>query len=135
IWESTSQLGRAADQLRRRRCEPWNRPTASIDDHEAAMKPVASAVILGFESALLGASIPHEKVAEYVSRDPQKYIGFAGIDPTAGNPVKSLERAVQLGLRGVCISPAAQGFHPAATRAMELFEACEAQNLPVFVEP
>lgn len=134
VWESSEQLGQAVESLRRRRDEPWNRPCASVDEHDAAMEPVANAVILGFESQLLGASIPHEKVAEYVARDPARYLGFAGIDPTAGHCEQSLERAINLGLTGVVISPGAQGVHPSDTRAMALYEACQEKRLPVLVE-
>jgi predicted TIM-barrel fold metal-dependent hydrolase len=135
IWESADQLGQAvSEQLRRHHREPWDRPTASIAAHDQAMTPVDHAIILGLHSELLQARIDHEKVAEYVQRDPGSYIGFAGIDPTAGRPVESLERAVGLGLEGVVLSPAAQGFHPSDTRAMPLYEACESRGLPILVE-
>lgn len=134
IWESTEQLGGIADHLRRRCIEPWERPRASATDHEEAMKPVNNALVLGLESRLLRASIPAEKVAQYVSQQPDKAVGFAGIDPTAGHPVRQLDRALQLGLRGVVLSPAAQGFHPADTRAMALYEACQARRVPIIFE-
>ncbi|MFW6060990.1 MAG: amidohydrolase family protein [Phycisphaeraceae bacterium] len=134
IWESTEQLGRMAEALRRRPADPWARPAASAQEHAAAMAPVAEAFVLGFESQLVEASIPKEKVARYVSQQPDKFIGFAGIDPTVGHPVEELDEAFELGLRGVTVSPVAQGFHPADTRAMELFEACEKRGVPVFVE-
>lgn len=135
IWESTEQLGPAVqDQMRRRRTVPWQHPTASTETHDEAMEAVQDAVILGFESAYLGASIPHEKVAEYVARNPGRYHGFAGIDPTVGKPIESLERGLELGLVGVTVSPAAQGFHPADTRAMDLYEACEARGVPIYFE-
>lgn len=134
IWDSTEQLGRMAEALRRRPADPWARPAASADEHAAAMQPVAEAFVLGFESQLVEASIPKEKVARYVAQDPDRFIGFAGIDPTVGKPVEELDAAMELGLRGVTVSPVAQGFHPADTRAMELFEACEQRGVPVFVE-
>lgn len=135
IWETTEQLGPAIEaQMRRRRGEPWHHQAASTDTHDAAMAPVGNAVILGFESKLLGACIPHEKVAQYVGRNPKRYVGFAGIDPTAGGAVASLERALELGLLGVTISPSAQGFHPSDTRAMALYEACQDHGVPMFVE-
>lgn len=135
IWESTAQLGAAVEeQMRRRRGEPWERPAASTDLHDEAMARVERAVILGFESRHLDASISHEKVAEYVQRRPDRYLGFMGIDPTAGKPIASLERGLELGLVGVTISPSAQGFHPTDTRAMDLYEACEERGVPLFFE-
>ena len=35
---------------------------------------------------------------------------------------------------GITVSPAAQGFHPAHTRAMPVYEFCAGKGLPVFVE-
>ena len=135
IWESADQLGQAvSEQLRRHYQQPWDRPTASLTAHDQAMAPVDHAIILGLHSELLGARIDHEKVAEYVRRDPGSYIGFAGIDPTAGDVIASLQRAVELGLEGVVISPAAQGFHPADSRAEPLYAACEKRGLPILVE-
>ncbi len=135
IWESAEQLGPSVEaQMRRRRGEPWHRPAASTDSHDQAMSPVGNAVILGFASQALAARIPHEKVAQYVARNPKRYVGFGGIDPTADDPVASLETALGLGLLGVTVSPSAQGFHPADTRAMTLYEACEAKGVPVFIE-
>lgn len=134
IWDSTEQLGRMAEALRRRPAEPWARPVASAEEHARAMSPVTEALVLGFESRLVDASIPNEKIAEYVRRDPAKLVGFASIDPTVGGAVRKLEEALALGLSGVNLSPVAQGFHPADTRAMELFEACADKGVPVFVE-
>ncbi|WP_432799506.1 amidohydrolase family protein [Poriferisphaera sp. WC338] len=135
IWESTEQLGPAiSQQMRRRHITPWDKPAPSSDAHAEAMAKVETAIVLGFRSEYLDANIPHEKVAEYVALDPAKYLGFMGIDPSADKPIPSLQKGLDLGLVGVTISPSAQGYHPADTRAMELFEACEAQNIPVFIE-
>jgi len=136
LWTSTEQFGPlVAAQMRRRKIDPWEDHSADPDDHMQAMSPVTAAVLLGFESKLLGGSISHEQVAGYVQRDPDKLMGFAGIDPKADtHPTKSLEKALQLGLVGVTVNPAAAGFHPTDTRAMALFEACQAQGTPVLIE-
>jgi len=134
VWDSSAQLGRAEETLRRRPSEPWSRPDASPDAHQEAMGPVVNALILGFDSAYLDACISHEQVAGYVRNDPEKFIGVAGIDPARGGAVASLERAQSLGLKAVTLSPAAQAFHPCDTRAMQLYEACQAMNVPVLFE-
>ncbi|MCG8510710.1 MAG: amidohydrolase family protein, partial [Rhodospirillales bacterium] len=135
VWDSTDQLGPSVmEHLRRARRMPWAVPDGSPEAHRRAMKPVESAVILGFQSDFLGAAISHERVAECVQRDPSKYVGFAGIDPVSEAPLESLEAARKLGLVGVAVSPATQSFHPASTKAMELYEACEQHHMPVFIE-
>jgi len=134
VWESAQQLGRAEETLRRKPTEPWQRPDACPEAHAQAMDPVQQALILGFDSEYLDARIDHEQVAGYVAQDPGKFLGVAGIDPMRGDAVKSLEQAQALGLVGVTVSPAAQAFHPSDTRAMELYEACEAAGLPILFE-
>ena len=135
LWNSIDQFGApVAEQMRRRRSEPWDDHSADPDSHLEAMEPVDRAVILGYESAALGGRISHEQVAGYVSKQPDKLLGFAGIDPLARDPVMSLDNAMGLGLVGVVVSPAAAGFHPTDTRAMALFEACQHQRIPVLFE-
>ncbi len=121
LWDSPEQLGTtAAEHLRLSSVEPWDRPDASTTAHDQAMQPVQYAIILGLVSRHLGASITPEQVAAYVARQPGKYLGFAGIDPMTDGYLAAVDRALDLGLVGVTISPAAQAFHPAHTRAMEL---------------
>lgn len=135
IWDSIEQMGpTVAQTYRRRREEPWLHTTASAEAHAEAMEPVGYAAILGFESGLLEASINAEQVKAAVETRTDKYVGFVGIDPTLGKAVAKLESALDLGLVGATVSPAAAGFHPADTRAMDLFEACQDRKVPVLVE-
>lgn len=135
IWDSIEQMGGSVAQTyRRRREDPWQHTTASADTHASAMEPVEYAAILGFESQLLGASIDAEQVKAAVDTQPHKYVGIVGIDPTLGKAVAKLEAALAMGLVGATVSPAAAGFHPADTRAMELFEACQDHKVPVLIE-
>lgn len=136
LWTSTEQFGPSvAAQMRRRKIDAWEDHSADPDEHQQAMEPVTAAVLLGFESKLLGGSIPHEQIAGYVQRDPHRLLGFAGIDPKGQTePKKSLEHALSLGLVGVTVNPAASGFHPTDTRAMALFDACQHHSIPVLIE-
>lgn len=136
LWESPGQLGQGtAERLRRDSAAPWDRTDGSVDAFDQAMSPVQHAIILGFKSQHLGASIPLDQVAGYVQRNPSRYFGFAGIDPMAGGYLDEIAEAAQRGLAGVVISPAAQNFHPSHTDAMRLYEDCERRKLPVFIHP
>ena len=136
LWTSTEQFGPpVAAQMRRRKIDAWEDHSADPDDHQQAMEPVTASVLLGFESKLLGGSIPHQQIANYIQRDPDRLMGFGGIDPKADTePTQSLEAALSLGLVGVTVNPAAAGFHPTDTRAMTLFEACQHHSVPVLIE-
>jgi len=138
IWDRPDQFGpAAARRIRKSGQTPWQQPDASPQAFDEAMQPVGRAVVHGFESRLLGAHVPAEQVARFVARNPKKYLGFAGIDPLADRARDVSQRvatARAAGLAGVTISPAAAGFHPAHTRAMALYEQCQALNLPIMVE-
>jgi len=135
VWSSIEELGPSvAETARRRSAGPWTRQAATSDVHAEAMEPVACAAILGFESGLLNAAIGPDNVAAAVAANPEKNVGFVGIDPMLGGAVDKLDAALELGLVGVTLSPAAAGFHPADTRAMALYESCVAKGVPVLVE-
>ncbi|MEM6459542.1 MAG: amidohydrolase family protein [Planctomycetota bacterium] len=134
-WDRPEAMGASvAATVRRRRGEPWESVDASDAAHAKATGPVAVAAVLGFESGLLEASIDAEAVAEAVAARPGRRVGFVGIDPTLGKAVTRFEAALDAGLVGVTVSPAAAGFHPADTRAMELYEAAAARGVPVLIE-
>lgn len=136
LWDSLEQWGPPAAQwIRNTANSPLERPDPSPADFDRAMEPVTYAIILGFESRHLRASIPAPLVAKYVARQPNKYLGFAGVDPMADDWQQMLRKVFDLGLSGVTISPAGQGFHPCHTRAMRLYEKCEQLGLPIYVHP
>ena len=74
------------------------------------------------------------RLSEYVARYEQKMIGFAFIDPlNDGIAVKHLKAATEkLGLKGIVLYCSQSGFHPAHSRAMQLYESAEQLKLPVF---
>src|SRR3982751_6594030 len=129
IWQSPEQLGQLdlGNTTRPGRARPgggggrfsahksaWRSlPAADPDHHWAQSSTVDKSIVLGFKSRYLHAEIPNRYVADYVSRFPQKLIGFAGIDPTDADAARE-ERIAreELRLRGVTVSPANQDFHP-----------------------
>ncbi len=135
IWASVDQLGpETAARLRRRfGSDGSGRVDAGPAAHERAMECVDASVVLGYRADRLGARIPNELVAEFVAAEPGRRIGVAGIDPTAPDAIDQLEAAVGLGLTGVSVSPVCQGFQPAGTAGMRLYERCAELGMPVFV--
>lgn len=142
IWESADQLGKAlldlqAQAHRGLEAGPDGRgvPDASIEEHRRASEPVDKSFVLGFKSRYLGAEIPSELVFGYVRQFPEKLIGVAGIDPT--NLPEALEEMGQaesaFGMRAITVSPAAQDFHPADSRAMQVFTEAARLHRPVFL--
>jgi len=150
IWQSPEQLGQlelgGPSRAGRNRPAPgrfsghktiWRSiPAADADHHWAQSSTVDKSIVLGFKSRYLRAEIPNRYVAEYVSRFPQKLIGFAGIDPTEKSAVAEVRTAREdLRLRGVTVSPANQDFHPADSRAMDVYAEAERLGMPLLFHP
>ncbi len=136
IWDSLEQLGPASNErLRQRHDPPWTPLDGSFQGHDHAMQPVRYAFILGLMSLRINAHIPAQRIAAYVARRPDRYLGFAGIDPTAPNWPDIFAQVLDLRLAGVVISPATQGCAPTDPRAMRLLERCAQHRLPVIVHP
>lgn len=135
LWQSPDQLGPSLTAaLRRKLGERWAALDASPRAHAEAIEPVGVAFVLGLRSRYLDAAVPNDFLAEYVGKSPERLIGFAGLDPTEPDAVAQVEQVPAMGLSGVTIGPAWQDFHPADTRAMRFYEACEGLRLPVLIQ-
>jgi uncharacterized protein len=149
IWQSPDQLGRRdwtdpnkAARARSPR-EPmaeralWRySPLADPAQYWSQNHVVDKSIVLGFKSRHMSVEIPNRFVAEYVSRFPQKLIGFAGIDPTDPGAVAELRAArTDLNLRGITLSPANQDFHPTDSRALAIYAEAEKQSMPILIHP
>ena len=148
IWQSPDQLGSddlgemsPTERKAHHRLSPSGRavtrvvPNFDIDD-SAEESGVDKSIVLGFRSRHFKANVPNDFVATYVGKDPDRLIGFAGIDPTEPSAIQDLTIARdQLKLRGVALSPAGQDFHPADSRAMRVYEQCEALSMPIVFHP
>lgn len=106
-------------------------PARTLDEHWEAVAGADRAIVLAFAAPGIGFDVPNEYVAGYVRDHPDKLIGFASVDPRRPDAVAGLERAVEMGLRGLKLAPTYQGFDPLSPEAMGLYEAAEGLGLPV----
>jgi predicted TIM-barrel fold metal-dependent hydrolase len=134
VWMSVDQLGNeVAARLRTDQLQHWGQLDASPAAHERAMSCVDGALVIGFRSDRLGAHVPNEYIADFVAKDPRRRIGAAGIDPLSADAMDEFEAAIDLGLCAIAVSPACQGFHPAHSAAMRIYERCLEASMPLFV--
>ena len=104
----------------------------SLDDHLEATSATRRAVVLGFRARASGFVVPNEYVASYVSRFPDRFVGFGGIDLAEEGAPEEVERCAQdLGLRGLKIGPVYQGVHPLDERALPVYERAQSLGLPI----
>jgi len=134
VWSTVDQLGpELAKRLRARQTDQWFTLDAGPEAHERTMACVTGSVVLGFRSDRMGARVPNEFIAAVVSKAPHRIVGIASIDPLASDAFDQLELATDLGMAGVTVAPASQGFHPTHSTAMRLYEECAQRRLPLFV--
>ena len=82
VWERPAHIADAfIDDARRTAGNPDLEVAVDLDAHWAAMAPVDRAIVLGFRARHVGVLVPNEYVADYVSRHPEKLIGFCSVDP------------------------------------------------------
>jgi len=106
---------------------------ASPHAHTEAALCVDRSFVHGCNCPGIGARIPNDLIATFTAKDPRRRLGVAGIDPLADDALDELEQAVAQGFVAVTVSPVCQGFHPAHTRAMQVYAFCSEAGLPVFI--
>ena len=133
-WTSPAQLGKeASDRLRSAQSDHWLRTDHGIEALNSELDCVDIAVLHGFRSVALDANVPSEYIADLVSRQPERLVGIAGIDPVAPGALNEIDRIIEIGLSGITVSPSMQGVHPTHSSAMRIYELCETRGLPLFV--
>jgi len=74
----------------------------------------------------------NEIINEFCEKSP-KAIGFGVVNPADGENSYSPEEIVQKwDVKGFALYPVSHGFHPADTRAMDVYRFAEANSMPVF---
>jgi hypothetical protein len=133
IWTRPEQLGHDAAAYLRRQSGREDLP-AGPEAHAAAAACVDKTLVLGYRSVSLEAAVPNDLVADHVAGHSDTMIGIAGIDPMEDGSLGTAEELLDRDeFRGLTISPAAQHFHPANSRAMELYELSERRGAPIFL--
>lgn len=83
-------------------------------------------------SSTAGCVVSNEEVKQLVDAAPNRFFGFASVDPSDKKAAEKLENAfVQLGLRGLFLHPARQHFYPADPKLEQLYQICEKYDRPV----
>lgn len=122
--------------------DPFGTPVEVLDVDPAQVVArmqaggIARTCLLAFDlQRAWGSRVPNEYVAAIVQRYPDKFIGFASVDPLMGQAAADeLEHAVkELGLRGLKISPTYQEYPPTCPEAMLVYAKAQELGIPVLV--
>ena len=77
--------------------------------------------------------LPNDYYAEIVNRFPNKFIGFAGIDPLKGmDAVREIRRSYNLGLRGVAVRPFMFKIPPTHAKMYPIYAKCVELDIPIW---
>lgn len=89
----------------------------------------------GISRAALIASIPgdEESVAAAIARHPARFVGFFMLNPLAADAAERMSRALDWGLRAVCLFPAMHRYRLDEERVRAVFEAAAHRGAVVFV--
>jgi uncharacterized protein len=138
IWQSPEQLGLLAlGRPGRTPSSPTSRVSASIipgdpEYHAQKTAGLSAVFVLGFQSEFTRTRVSNNALADYVSRNPEKYIGFAGIDPASPDAIDDLHKAKNdLRLKGITLCPSCQNIHPVDMRAMRVYEQADKLKMPL----
>jgi len=79
------------------------------------------------------AGLPNDYYAEIVKNYPDKFIGFAGIDPLKQmKAVREIRRSYDLGLRGVAVRPFMFGIPPHHAKMYPIYSTCVELDIPIW---
>ncbi len=79
------------------------------------------------------AGLPNDYYADIVKNYPEKFIGFAGIDPLKKmKAVREINRCYDLGLRGVAVRPFMFGIPPHDAKMYPIYSKCVELDIPIW---
>ena len=79
------------------------------------------------------AGLPNDYYAEIVKKYPDKFVGFAGIDPLKRmKAVREIRRSYDLGLRGVAVRPFMFGIPPHHAKMYPIYSTCVELDIPIW---
>ena len=103
-----------------------------FERYAEAMRAVDKTIVFGVRALACGMLSPNDFTADWVNKDPDKLIGFMGIDPTEDGYLDEIDRcASDLGLRGIKIYPMLAHFNPADPVYFALYDKAQRMGLPI----
>jgi predicted TIM-barrel fold metal-dependent hydrolase len=79
------------------------------------------------------AGLPNDYYANIVKQFPEKFIGFAGIDPLKKKKaLKEIRRSYDLGLRGIAVRPFMFQIPPSHKKMYPIYSVCVELDIPVW---
>lgn len=106
--------------------------STDFEQFMADAEPFQRTLVFGLKARLTGYWVPDAYVAEFVSRAPDRLLGFACCDPTQEGALDELRTSIEtLGLVGVKMVPMYAGFDPRDPRCHPIYEYCQEQGLPI----
>ncbi len=103
-----------------------------FDHFMREMEPVDKAICFGVRARSTGTMTPDEYTAEWVSRAPEKLLGFMAIDPMEEDYLEKIDRAAsELGLCGIKLHPILGRYNPADPKIFPLYEKAIDLGLPI----
>jgi len=135
VWECPCHIGEQfIHDARATAGEGYKDIAVDLDKHWEAVQAVDRAVVLGFRARHVGVLVPNEYVAEYVSRHPERLIGFCSVDPQDPDAIEQLDDPVQrLKLQGLKMGPIYQNVAPTDSRFRRLMGRAEELGIPVLI--
>ena len=132
IWNDDDVSPLYAQQLSRVRPGALA-PSADADTLYAEMANVERAIVFALSYGdTVGIESSDESTADCVARYPDKFVGFAHVDPRRRDCMELLRHAHgTLGMRGVKIGPIYSGVPLSDPRLDPVYAYCQSNNLPV----
>jgi len=134
VWDFEKHIHKsAADQLRRIMPKPERLIVGKADFARNTSK-TDRVFLLGLRARYSGIQVPNEFVADFVAGEPDRFVGFMGIDPQDPDYIEQVEIGRSgLGLKGIVLAPDLGGFDPRDARLKEVYARAMKHRLPIFV--
>ena len=108
--------------------------TVRWNEYSASAASCGRTIVFGGKARLSGLWVPDREVAQYVSENPSRLIGFLSVDPTqAGWRDELIDGHQHLKLRGIKLLPMYAGFRPDSPELDELWYYAAKHGLPVLL--
>ncbi|KWX71897.1 amidohydrolase family protein [Paenibacillus jilunlii] len=131
ICEDSEQLKFRKEQFGIYKQSPYSIESVKIEmDYMNVDKSVLLPEDLTTQSG--GCIVTNEEIAKLVSLEPDRFIGFASVDPYRKDAVDVLDYAFkELGLKGLKLHPSKQRFYPYDKLLKPIYEKCLEYDKPI----